>query len=178
MRSDDKDTKRGKSNRSVEVSETRDDRRNVKRKRREKRVLQARTRFCKFPISMHRLAYRCQRFLTIFFCGILREDTRRMENERSSRYEILLIKCRKRGIIFHANNQTCKRRIRRQRERWKTNRLSKTDNSFFAEGARVYYEEDMKVIKAEMEERGLRFRGNYSKLKRKWFPEDEARTSM
>lgn len=135
-----------------------------------KRVLQARARFCKFPISMHRLSYRYQRFLTIFFSG--------MEDERSSRCEILLIKCRKRGVIFHANDQTCKRRIRRQRGPRGTNRLSKTDNSFFAEGARAYYEEDMKVIKAEMEERGLRFRGNYSELKRKWLPEDEARTSM
>lgn len=160
------------------MSETRDDRKNAKRKRREKRVLQARARFCKFPISMHRLAYRYQRFLTIFFSAILREDTRRMENERSSRYQMLLIKCRKRGVIFHANNQTRKRRIRRQRGRWKTNRLSKRDNSFFVEVARAYYEKDMKVIKAEMEERGLRFRGNYSELKRKWFPEDEARTSM
>lgn len=79
---------------------------------------------------------------------------------------------------FSRDDQTCKRRIRRQRGPRGTNRLLKTDNSFFAEGARAYYEEDMKVIKAEMEERGLRFRGNYSELKRKWLPEDEARTSM
>lgn len=86
-----------------------DDRRNAKRKRSGKRVLQARSRFCKFPISMHRLAYRYQRFLTIFFSGILREDTRRMENERSSRYEILLIKPRTCGVIFHAKNKKAAR---------------------------------------------------------------------